>query len=93
MHADCEGPPRASGSQSSELDLLRARCWQQANEIRALGDTISVLRKGATALAVDNAELRTVISCLEGPIDVIERPGARCGARRRRRRVAHPPQG
>jgi hypothetical protein len=78
-------------SEASELDLLRARCWRQAGEIRALGDTISVLRRGATELAADNAELRLMIACLADPIAVVER--APCAGRRRRRRVIRRPQG
>jgi hypothetical protein len=84
MHAQRGAAPEDPGSESSELDLLRARCWRQANEIRALGDTISVLRRGATALAVDNAELRTVVACLEAPLDDFHHAGARCAGRRRR---------
>ncbi len=81
MHA----APGVSRDPGSELELLRAQCWRQAGEIRALGDTISVLRNGATALAVDNAELRLVIECLEDPID---HDGVRRVSRRRR-----PPRG
>jgi hypothetical protein len=81
MHA----APGGSRDTGSELELLRARCWRQESEIRALGDTIAVLRNGATALAADNAELRMVIDCLEDPID---RDGVRRVSRRRR-----PPRG
>ena len=81
MHPDRRATPEAS-----ELDRLRAQCWRQANEIMALGDTISVLRGGAKALAVDNEELRTVIACLEAPIDVTRHDGVRCEGRRRRAR-------
>jgi hypothetical protein len=85
MHADGDAASGASaGSQSSELEQLRARCWRQATEIRALGDTISVLRSGATALAVDNEELRAVIACLATPIDFVDHGRARCAGRRRR---------
>jgi hypothetical protein len=72
MHAD-RGSGGASADaelQPSELDVLRARCWRQAKEISALGDTISVLRRGATALAVQNAELQAVIACLDAPVDL-----------------------
>jgi hypothetical protein len=86
MHADRDAASEASaGSRSSELELLRARCWRQATEIRALGDTISVLRSGATALAVDNEELRAVIACLGTPI-IVDQGRARCAGRRRRGR-------
>jgi hypothetical protein len=85
MHA-APGASGNPGSDSSELELLRARCWRQAGEIRALGDTISVLRSGATALAADNAELRLVIECLEDPID-------HDGVRRAGRRRGRPPRG
>jgi len=78
MHADRDAAPEAS-----ELELLRARCWRQATEIRALGDTISVLRSGATALAADNEELRAVIACLATPIDFVDHGRARCAGRRR----------
>ena len=85
MRADRDAASEAfAGSRSSELELLRARCWRQATEIRALGDTISVLRSGATALAVDNEELRAVIARLATPLDFRAESRPRCAGRRRR---------
>jgi hypothetical protein len=73
MHVDRNDPGDAStgaGDPASELDVLRTRCWRQANEIDSLADTISLLRRGATKLAIDNTELRAVIACLEATVDV-----------------------
>ena len=85
MHAN-RGPREAPADAEDQLDALRARCWRQTKEISALGDTISVLRRGATSLAVQNAELRAVIACLDTPVELARR--ARDGGGTRRGRSA-----
>ena len=86
MHADRGSRETTvdAGRPPSELEMLHARCWRQANEISALGDTISVLRQGATSLAVQNAELRAVIASLDAPAARLRRAQDGCGTRRRR---------
>jgi hypothetical protein len=42
----------------SQVDALEATCRRQAREIQTLSDTVSVFRKGAHSLSVENARLR-----------------------------------
>jgi hypothetical protein len=42
----------------SQLDALEATCRRQAHEIQTLGETVSIFRKGAHSLSVENARLR-----------------------------------
>jgi hypothetical protein len=42
----------------SQVDALEATCRRQAHEIQTLGDTVSVFRKGAHSLSIENARLR-----------------------------------
>jgi hypothetical protein len=42
----------------SQVDALGATCRRQAREIQTLGETVSVFRKGAHSLSVENARLR-----------------------------------
>jgi anti-sigma regulatory factor (Ser/Thr protein kinase) len=48
----------------SELEDLRETCRRQASVIDALGEAISVLRTGASALKAENADLRAVAARL-----------------------------
>jgi hypothetical protein len=54
-------PDRNGSEPASELALevvgLRDTCWRQAQRISSLEDTIRVLRTGANALAIQNADL------------------------------------
>jgi signal transduction histidine kinase len=43
---------------NSQVDALEATCRRQAHELQTLGDTVSVFRKGAHSLSVENARLR-----------------------------------
>jgi anti-sigma regulatory factor (Ser/Thr protein kinase) len=49
---------KAHATASAELDDLRATCQRQARVIDALTGAVLTLRNGATALKVENAELR-----------------------------------
>jgi serine/threonine-protein kinase RsbW len=49
---------KAHATASAELDDLRATCQRQARVIDALTGAVMTLRTGATALKVENAELR-----------------------------------
>jgi anti-sigma regulatory factor (Ser/Thr protein kinase) len=49
---------KAHATASAELDDLRATCQRQARVIDALTGAVLTLRTGATALKVENAELR-----------------------------------
>jgi hypothetical protein len=40
------------------VDALEATCRRQAHQIEALGETVSVFRKGAHSLSIENARLR-----------------------------------
>jgi hypothetical protein len=48
----------------SQVDALEATCRRQAHEIQTLGETVSVFRKGAHALSVENARLRDVVDTM-----------------------------
>jgi hypothetical protein len=48
----------------SELTTLLETCKRQALEIQTLDETVSVFRKGAHALSVENARLRSEVSTL-----------------------------
>ena len=50
-------PPDDSGS-STEIARLQAQCRQQAVAIDTLSEAVATLRRGATALKAENAELR-----------------------------------
>lgn len=50
----------------SELDALRARCRRQATVIDTLGEAISTLRAGTTALKAENADLRADTHWMRG---------------------------
>jgi hypothetical protein len=43
---------------NSQVGFLEATCRRQAHEIQTLGETVSVFRKGAHSLSVENARLR-----------------------------------
>jgi hypothetical protein len=45
-------------SSEPQVDALEATCRRQAHEIQTLGETVSVFRKGAHSLSVENARLR-----------------------------------
>jgi hypothetical protein len=42
----------------SQIDALEATCRRQAQELRTLDETVSVFRKGAHSLSVENGRLR-----------------------------------
>ena len=42
-------------SSEPQVDALEATCRRQAHEIQTLGETVSVFRKGAHSLSVENA--------------------------------------
>lgn len=72
MQADRDEPAQAAvtsangRSAGDELGALRTRCWRQQQEIHSLRDTVSVFRRGATALSEENAGLRATIAGLRG---------------------------
>ena len=56
-------PPDDSAS-PSEIARLQAHCQQQAVAIDTLSEAVAALRRGATALKAENAELRTELGGL-----------------------------
>jgi signal transduction histidine kinase len=54
MQADRNSAPESS----VEVGDLEATCRRQAREIQMLGETVSVFRKGAHSLSLENARLR-----------------------------------
>jgi hypothetical protein len=59
-------PPQRDGSAAlhSELARSRAACRRQATAIDGLTQALGVLRRGASALAEENRELRAEIDSL-----------------------------
>jgi hypothetical protein len=57
MQADRDSAPQST-------DALEATCRRQAHELQTLGETVSVFRKGAHALSVENARLRSEIATM-----------------------------
>ncbi len=60
----------------SQVDALEATCRRQAREIQTLGETVSVFRKGAHSLSVENARLRGEVGMMRAPRGARARPGA-----------------
>jgi hypothetical protein len=46
----------------AELEALRATCWRQQQEIRALSETMAILRDGANRLAAEAVTLRRALA-------------------------------
>jgi hypothetical protein len=47
---------------AAELDALCATCWRQQQEIRALSETVAILRGGANRLAAETATLQHALT-------------------------------
>jgi hypothetical protein len=56
-------------------DALEATCRRQAHEIQTLGETVSVFRKGAHSLSVENARLRGEVGTMRALAAHARTPG------------------
>jgi hypothetical protein len=58
-----------------QVDALKATCRRQAHEIQTLRETVSVFRKGAHTLGVENARLRGEVGSLQALAAHARAPG------------------